>query len=109
MGSSGQVTRRGAADIAPSWSTSATPANQWDAGTTCPSVVTPRNGSAKAFSALAYVFFHPSGIGSTILLAEPGRGGLTPYPPYLPGMMAIVETLLRVLRTTNGPHHTGGG
>src|SRR5712691_5080497 len=68
-------------------------------GTTCPSVVTPRNGSAKAFSALAYVFFHPSGIGSTILLAEPGRGGLTPYPPYLPGMMAIVETLLRLHST----------
>src|SRR5262245_50760008 len=65
-------------------------------GTTCPSVVTPRNGSAKALSALAYVFFHPSGMGSTMRLAEPGRGGLMPYPPYLPGMMAIVGILLRL-------------
>src|SRR5207244_11741238 len=65
-------------------------------GTTCPSVVTPRNGSAKALSARASVFFHPSGLGSTMRLAEPGRGGLTPYPPYLPGTMAITEILLRL-------------
>src|SRR6267142_1722559 len=63
-------------------------------GTTLPSVVTPRNGSAKALSALAEVFFQPSGIGSTILLADPGRSGLTPYPPYLPGMMLIAHALL---------------
>jgi hypothetical protein len=30
----------------------------------------------------------------TILLADPGRGGLTPYPPYLPGMMLIASILL---------------
>jgi hypothetical protein len=39
---------------------------------------------------------YPKGIGSTMRLAEPGRGGRTPYPPYLPGMMAIVEILLRL-------------
>src|SRR5262249_15186939 len=66
-------------------------------GTTCPSVVTPRNGSARALSALANVFFHPSGMGSTIRLAEPGRGGLTPYPPYLPGTMAIAKILLTLV------------
>src|SRR5262245_4257899 len=69
--------------------------NEKGPGTTCPSVVTPRNGSSRAFAALAYTFFQPSGIGSTILLAEPGRGGLTPYPPYLPGTMAIAGTLLQ--------------
>src|SRR5713101_2935310 len=78
--------------------------NEKSAGTTCPSAVTPRNGSAKAFSALAYVFFQPSGIGSTSLLAEPGRGGLTPYPPYLPGMMAIMETLLFSHRSVFAAH-----
>jgi hypothetical protein len=34
----------------------------------------------------------PTGVVSsppTIRLADPGRGGLTPYPPYLPGMMLI--------------------
>ena len=50
--------------------------------------------SFKALSALAYVFFQLSGSGSTIRLAEPGCGGLTPYPPYLPGTMLIACTLL---------------
>ena len=39
---------------------------------------------------------YPIEMGSTMRLAEPGRGGLTPYPPYLPGIMAITEILLRL-------------
>src|SRR5262249_5452765 len=71
--------------------------NEKSLGTSCPSVVTPRNGSASALSALAYVFFQPAGMASTMRLADAGRGGLTPYPPYLLGIMAIAEILLRTL------------
>src|SRR5262245_21508818 len=38
---------------------------------------------------------YPIEMGSTIRLAEPGRGGRTPYPPYLPGMIVIAANLPR--------------
>src|SRR5262245_51657602 len=50
---------------------------------------------------------YPTGMGTTMRLAEPGRGGLTPYPPYLPGIMAIAEILLRRCNTPITRHAQG--